>query len=81
MPESELKSYTTEKGLLLSFYKNKFIAPEKLIEYMQNNMGLVRIRPDHKLEISKIWKTESDRLKGVKKILTEIEQLCLTKNI
>ncbi|MFL2659879.1 MAG: transcription-repair coupling factor [Alphaproteobacteria bacterium] len=75
------KVILTEKGLLLSFYKNKFIAPEKLIEYMQNNMGLIRIRPDHKLEISKIWKTESDRLKGVKKILTEIEQLCLTKNI
>ena len=48
---------------------------------MQKNIDLIRIRPDHKLEITKKWKTESDRLKGVKKILTEIEQLCLTKNI
>ena len=74
------KVILTEKGLLLSFYKNKFIAPEKLIEYMQKSMGLVRIRPDHKLEITKIWKTENDRLKGAKKILMEIEQLCLTND-
>ncbi|MGB1361537.1 MAG: transcription-repair coupling factor, partial [Alphaproteobacteria bacterium] len=69
------KIVANEKGLLITFFNNQFKHPEKLIGYMQKSMGLVRIRPDHKVAITKIFKTEHDKITGVKKILTEIKEL------
>ena len=40
------------KGILLMFHNNTFSKPEKLIDFIQKQFGVIKIRPDQKLLIS-----------------------------
>ena len=40
------------KGILLMFHNNIFPKPEKLIDFIQKQFGVIKIRPDQKLLIS-----------------------------
>jgi len=37
------------KGIVVTFFKNKFLNPQGLLEYIQQNGKLLKIRPDQKL--------------------------------
>ncbi len=52
------------KGVVLSFKDNKFANPAALIGQIAQWGRMAKMRPDHKLVISRNWGDASDRLKG-----------------
>jgi len=57
------------KGAVVSFRHNEFPNPMGLIEYITNQVGTVKLRPDHKLVIMRKWNGPNDRLKGVSNLV------------
>ena len=53
------------KGCVVSFRDNTFPNPAGLIAYITDQVGTVKLRPDHKLVIKRAWNSGDDRLKGV----------------
>jgi len=53
------------KGCVVSFRNNEFPNPGGLIRYITDQVGTVKLRPDHKLVIKRAWDSDEDRLKGV----------------
>ena len=60
-------------GILLGFKNNYFKNGEKLLNWVQDSSGLVKIRPDQRLFVKKNLKTRDDKIKSVLKIIEEIE--------
>lgn len=60
------------KGAILSFYKNTFSSPLKLIHYIEEKKGLLRLRPDHKLMFLKPMRDVTIRYSLVKRLLKEL---------
>ena len=58
-----------QKGAVVSFYKDSFKNPDKLLNYIQENSGAVKIRPDHRLVFTRVWGDDAARVKGVRGIL------------
>ena len=52
------------KGALISFHAGEFARPARLIEFVQKNAAIARLRPDHKLFIARDWGNADARLKG-----------------
>lgn len=63
------------KGALITFHKNEFAKPEKLIGFAQKNAGVVKLRPDHKLFISRNWGSPQQRLVGTLKVARSLAKL------
>ncbi len=63
------------KGLVLSFRKNRFAAPEKLISYIAKNSASAKLRPDHKLVMMREWNDHTAKLRGVHNAISEIAGL------
>lgn len=53
------------KGAVVSFRHDQFPNPAGLIQYITDQVGTVKLRPDHKLVIKRGWDKGMDRLKGV----------------
>ncbi|HYX02921.1 MAG TPA: transcription-repair coupling factor, partial [Reyranella sp.] len=64
-----------EKAVVLSLHDNKFARPEKLIEWLQKNAPLVRLRPDHRVVVQRAWNDERQRLSGVTSIVSSLAKL------
>ncbi|MDP1723221.1 MAG: transcription-repair coupling factor [Alphaproteobacteria bacterium] len=63
------------KGAVISFYKNTFKAPDKLINYIQKQVGSVKLRPDHKLIFVRAWPNDKVKMAGLKKVLLDLRAL------
>jgi transcription-repair coupling factor (superfamily II helicase) len=63
------------KGAVLSFRKNNFSKPEKLLAYIASNTATAKLRPDHKLVLIRDWSTPEEKLKGVRDSISEIAKL------
>lgn len=64
-----------QKGVVISFYRNEFPRPDKLIDYIQARHGLVRLRQDHKLVILTNWSTHEEKMTGLRSILLQLESM------
>jgi transcription-repair coupling factor (superfamily II helicase) len=64
-----------EKAVVLSLHDNKFARPEKLIEWLQKNAPLVRLRPDHRVIVQRVWNDDRQRLSGVTSIVSSLAKL------
>ena len=64
-----------EKAVVLSFHDNKFEKPDRLIGWLQKNAPLVRLRPDHRIIVQRVWNDERQRLAGVTSLLGELAKL------
>ncbi|MGQ0580829.1 MAG: transcription-repair coupling factor [Reyranella sp.] len=64
-----------EKALVLSFHDNKFAQPDKLIAWIQKNAPLVKLRPDHRVIVQRVWADERQRISGVTSILAGLAKL------
>ena len=53
------------KGAVVSFRNNEFPNPAGLIHYITDQVGTVKLRPDHKLVVKRAWDGGMERLKGV----------------
>jgi len=64
-----------EKALVFSFHDNKFARPERLIGWIQKNAPLVKLRPDHRVIVQRVWTDERQRLSGVTSIVSSLAKL------
>jgi transcription-repair coupling factor (superfamily II helicase) len=53
------------KGTLVSFYNDTFPDPMGLVAYAQRLEGTVKLRPDNKLVVTRVWKDPKARLNGL----------------
>jgi transcription-repair coupling factor (superfamily II helicase) len=64
-----------EKAVVFSFHDNKFARPERLIGWIQKNAPLVKLRPDHRVIVQRVWADERQRLSGVTGIVSAMAKL------
>ncbi|MCW2248425.1 transcription-repair coupling factor (superfamily II helicase) [Azospirillum fermentarium] len=60
------------KGAVLTFHKNTFARPDKLVAYIANQGGLMKLRPDHKLVHTRVWDDTAIRVTGVKRLMRDL---------
>ncbi|MER2519647.1 MAG: transcription-repair coupling factor [Bdellovibrionales bacterium] len=60
------------KGAVIAFRDNKFANPDKLIAWIAKQSGTVKVRPDQKLVLLRLWDTDAQRLNGARKTLEEL---------
>ena len=63
------------KGALISFRKDKFARPDRLIAWITKQGGTAKVRPDQKIVLMRAWDDAAVRLQGAKKTLTELAEL------
>ena len=63
------------KGAIIAFHKDIFAHPDRLMSWISNQSGTVKVRPDQKLVIMRAWDDVAVRPDGVKKILAELAKM------
>ncbi len=63
------------KGCVIAFHKNSFPNPAGLVEFISRNAGTARVRPDHKLVITRVWDEPKQRLSGLQNLLKLLVKL------
>src|SRR6185312_9740071 len=64
-----------EKAVVFSFHENEFPKPDRLIGWIQKNSPLVKLRPDHRVIVQRVWADERQRLSGVTGIVSALAKL------
>ncbi|MEM7427587.1 MAG: transcription-repair coupling factor [Pseudomonadota bacterium] len=57
------------KGAVIGFRNDTFANPAGLVQYINEGLGYVKLRPDHRLVVRRNWETPSDRLSGCRAIM------------
>ena len=65
------------KGAVISFKENTFSNPEALINFISDQAGKVRVRPDQKLVYHREWSDEKQRLIGVRSMMLQLSKLAV----
>ena len=60
------------KGVVVSFYNNRFTKPEALIDYIHKNPTTTKLRGDQKLLLFHSWKNDKQRIDGMQQSLETI---------
>jgi transcription-repair coupling factor (superfamily II helicase) len=63
------------KGGTIAFRNNAFANPVKLIQFISQHAGTMKVRPDQKIVVTRDWPTPDDRLKGAKALLGQLAKL------
>jgi len=63
------------KGAVLAFHENRFDKPERLVGWIAQNSGRVRLRPDHRLVVSSATTSPTERLQQVRSLIDELAKL------
>jgi transcription-repair coupling factor (superfamily II helicase) len=63
------------KGGTIAFRGNQFANPVKLIQFINQHSGTMKVRPDQKIVVARDWPTPDDRLNGAKALLTQLAKL------
>jgi transcription-repair coupling factor (superfamily II helicase) len=66
------------KGAVISFRHNTFRNPAGLVQFITGQLGTVKLRPDHKLVIQRVWNDASARIKGVQMVVDQLSKLAGT---
>ncbi len=67
------------KGALIAFRGDRVDNPDALIAWITAQGSRAKLRPDMRLVIMRTWETGAERLKGAKRILTELVGVMLAK--
>lgn len=65
------------KGILLSFHNNTFNNVAKLMEFISQQLGAIKVRPDQKLFIERDLPNYKQRLETIKKYVNKLYELSL----
>ena len=57
------------KGAVIAFRDDAFANPAGLIRYIQDDLGRTKLRPDHRLVVSRNWAPPARRLDGVRELV------------
>ncbi|HEY1876056.1 MAG TPA: transcription-repair coupling factor, partial [Rhizomicrobium sp.] len=63
------------KGGTIAFRNNAFANPVKLIQFISQHAGIMKVRPDQKIVVTRDWPAPDDRLKGAKALLGQLAKL------
>lgn len=63
------------KGAVIGFHQDTFARPDLLIQWIGQQAGTVKVRPDQKLVLMRAWDALPVRLEGLKKTLAELINL------
>ncbi len=63
------------KGLLLSFWQDRFPRPEALVRWIGEAGGRIRLRPDHRLVVLEPTRSPEQRLALARKVLAQLADL------
>lgn len=63
------------KGAVAAFHKDDFPNPAGLVQYLTQQMGTAKLRPDNKLVLTRAWEERKVRTKGVKRLLQSLVDL------
>jgi transcription-repair coupling factor (superfamily II helicase) len=63
------------KGAVLTFRGNIFARPDRLIAYISQQAGLMKLKPDHKLVYTRVWDDPAIRVTGAKRLLGDLAAL------
>ena len=63
------------KGAVVSFRNNEFPNPMGLIQFLSDQTGTAKLRPDHKLVLKRGWDTDQSRLQGVAQLVRTLANI------
>ncbi len=63
------------KGGTITFRGNAFAQPMKLVQFIAQHSGTMKVRPDQKIVVTRDWPTADDRLAGARALLTQLAKL------
>lgn len=69
------KIETGPKGVIISFYKDRFANPAGLAEFLTSKKLKAKLRPDHKMIVFARWHDLDDRLKGAFNLVRRLADL------
>lgn len=64
-----------DKGAVITFRNNQFANPAGLIGLMQQQVGTMKLRPDHKVVVARPWNDSQKRLSGVAKVAEKLASI------
>ncbi|MGB0935282.1 MAG: transcription-repair coupling factor [Alphaproteobacteria bacterium] len=66
------------KGAVVTFRNDQALNPEKLMGYIQQNAGVIKIRPDQKMVYMGLWNSPGTRMKAVSDVVAELVEVSST---
>ena len=63
------------KGAVISFRNNSFPNPEGLVGFISDQIGTVKLKPDHTLVLKRAWDGGDERLRGVSRLVTDLANI------
>jgi transcription-repair coupling factor (superfamily II helicase) len=66
------------KGAMLALRGNRFANPQGLVDLIQRNPGILKIRPDQRIVYLRNWQDENARLAGVARLLQTLVKIAAT---
>ncbi len=63
------------KGAVISFRNNEFANPAGLVQFIADQVGTAKLRPDHKLVFMRGWESPKERLAGVRLLMRDIARV------
>ncbi|MEM1301139.1 MAG: transcription-repair coupling factor, partial [Pseudomonadota bacterium] len=61
------------KGATIQFHNDKFASPEGLVEFIQDQRGLAKVK-DNKIVVRRDWKSDADKIKGAFAIARDLAE-------
>ncbi|WP_299612471.1 transcription-repair coupling factor [uncultured Tateyamaria sp.] len=61
------------KGATIQFHNDKFASPEGLVEFIQEQRGMAKVR-DNKIVVRRDWKNDADKIKGAFAIARDLAE-------
>ncbi|NKX36804.1 transcription-repair coupling factor [Rhodobacteraceae bacterium R_SAG4] len=61
------------KGATIQFHNDKFASPQGLVEFIQSQDGLAKVK-DNKIVVRRDWRKDSDKIKGAFAIARELAE-------
>ncbi|TMV13630.1 transcription-repair coupling factor [Arenibacterium halophilum] len=66
------------KGATIQFHNDKFAAPEGLVQFIQDQKGLAKVK-DNKIVVRRDWKNDADKIKGAFAIARDLAEKVVAK--
>lgn len=63
------------KGAVLTLRSNTFPNPEGLMRFINQNIAVVKVRPDHKIVYMRNWSNTSERMAGVLRLVEKLAEI------
>jgi len=60
------------KGAVLTLRNNEFPNPAGLVSYIHAQGATIKVRPDHRIVVTRVWEDPEVRMRGVQQVLREL---------